>query len=162
MTGKCCVEGCNEDATRKQMCQKHYRRVKVHGDPGKTNRRANGDGKGYLSNDGKGAHVVAAERAIGRALPEGAQVHHVNGDRSDNRGSNLVICPSQKYHALLHIRARALEATGDANKRKCKICRVYDTPAFLTILDNGAVYHPQCNRAHVAAHTMRRKNVFHV
>ena len=162
MMGKCRIEGCDGDATRKQMCQKHYRRAKVHGDPNKTNRRAGCDGKGYINNGGKGAHVVAAERAIGRALPEGAQVHHVNGDRSDNRGSNLVICPSQKYHALLHIRARALEATGDANKRKCKVCRAYDDPEFLKILENGAVYHPQCNRAHVDAYMARRKNVFHV
>lgn len=162
MMGKCCVAGCDGDATRKQMCQKHYRRVKVHGDPHRTNRRNDGDGKGYLNFDGKGAHVIAAERAIGKRLPEGAQVHHVNGDRSDNRGANLVVCPSQKYHALLHIRAKALAATGDANKRKCKVCGSYDDPARLSILDNGAVYHPECNRAHVAAYMARRKNVFHV
>lgn len=162
MMGKCCIDGCGGDATRKQMCQKHYRRVKVHGDPHKTNRRQDRDGKGYRNIGTKGVHVIAAERALGRALPDGAVVHHVNEDKSDNRGANLVICPSMKYHALLHIRTKALAETGDANKRKCKICRTYDDPDKLRILDNGAVYHLECNRAHVSAYAARRKNVFHV
>ncbi len=153
----CKVAGCDGKATRKSMCQKHYRRNKVHGDPSITNRRSHADGKGYRNAGEKGEHVVVAERALGKPLPPEVVVHHVNEDRSNNAPSNLVICPSTKYHALLHIRMRALAATGNANARKCKICHEYGTPGEVTILSNGAVYHPHCNRAHVAKYAMRRQ-----
>lgn len=146
----CKIVGCQSVANRNDMCQKHYRRMRVHGDPMKTNRRSNSDGKGYRNKGQKGLHVILAERAIGKSLPKGAVVHHVNGDKSDNTPSNLVICPSSSYHALLHIRTRALAETGNANARKCKICKKYDLTENLTILRNGVVYHPICNRAHVA------------
>jgi hypothetical protein len=53
-------------------------------------------------------HILVAERALGRHLPEGVVVHHVNEVRSDNRGSNLVICENQAYHLLLHQRMKEL------------------------------------------------------
>lgn len=152
---KCCIENCAGEATRKAMCQKHYRRTRTHGDPTKTNRRAARDGKGYRNIDDRGEHVTVAERALGKRLPKGAEVHHVNEDRSDNSPTNLVICPSPRYHALLHIRMRALAATGNANARKCKICHQYGLPGEVTILANGAVYHPKCNRDHVARYAKR-------
>lgn len=71
-------------------------------------------------------HVAVAERAIGGPLPPGAQVHHVDENPANNDPSNLVICPSQEYHLLLHVRQRAMDATGDPNKRKCKFCQRYD------------------------------------
>lgn len=52
-------------------------------------------------------HILVAEQALGRFLPDGAEVHHVNEDRSDNRGVNLVICQDHAYHFLLHKRAKA-------------------------------------------------------
>jgi hypothetical protein len=54
-------------------------------------------------------HVLFAERALGRELPDGAVVHHVNGDPAANKTPwNLVLCPDQDYHLLLHRRAQAL------------------------------------------------------
>lgn len=155
----CEIEGCNEKATRKDMCQKHYRRTKVHGDPHKTNRRANGDGKGYHNIGDKGAHVLIAEKALGKPLPIGAVVHHINEDKSDNTPSNLVICPSMKYHALLHARMDALEATGNANYRKCHICLSYDAPQHFQFVKDGRAHHAVCNRAHVAKYSKGIKNV---
>lgn len=51
-------------------------------------------------------HVLVAEKALGRYLPDGVEVHHVNEIKHDNRGSNLVICEDQAYHRLLHKRMR--------------------------------------------------------
>jgi hypothetical protein len=71
-------------------------------------------------------HVLVAERVLGRPLPNGAEVHHVNGNGRDNRTSNLVICESKSYHRLLHVRMASYLACGDPNKRKCIYCQHYD------------------------------------
>jgi hypothetical protein len=52
------------------------------------------------------AHRVRAQKALGKRLPKGAQVHHFLGYRGPN--AQLVICPDQKYHMLLHARESKL------------------------------------------------------
>ncbi len=83
------------------------------------------------------AHVLMAEHALRHPLPEGAPVHHVNGTVNDNRPGNLVICQDQAYHMLLHQRQRALKACGNANWRKCSICKQYDDPSALVLRRDG-------------------------
>ena len=91
----------------------------------------------------KPMHVLIAERAIGREFPPGAQVHHVNGVKHDNRPENLVVCPSQQYHALLHVRQKALDACGNANLRRCWFCGGYDDPK--TMAPTGSQFrHRSC------------------
>ena len=46
-------------------------------------------------------HILVAEKALGKLLPDGAEIHHSNEVRDDNRSSNLVVCPNHSYHILL-------------------------------------------------------------
>jgi predicted nucleic acid-binding Zn ribbon protein len=55
-------------------------------------------------------HIVVAETALGKPLPVGAVVHHVNGDMHDNRPANLLICQDRSYHSKLHARDRKRKA----------------------------------------------------
>lgn len=61
-------------------------------------------------------HVVVATRALGRPIPVGAEVHHVDGDKRNNAPANLVICQDMAYHQLLHRRARVVRAGGDPGR----------------------------------------------
>ena len=76
----------------------------------------------------RGEHVLVAEKALGKPLPLGAIVHHVDGDGANNAHSNLVVCPDQGYHQLLHLRQRALAACGHADWVKCQFCKGWDDP----------------------------------
>jgi hypothetical protein len=48
-------------------------------------------------------HKLKAERALGRALGPDETVHHIDGDKTNNANSNLLIC-SRAYHVALHAR----------------------------------------------------------
>lgn len=53
-------------------------------------------------------HTLIAEKALGKRLPETAKVHHFDLDPANNAPGNLVVCPDQAYHLLLHRRQREL------------------------------------------------------
>lgn len=86
-------------------------------------------------------HVLIAEKALGKPLPDGVVVHHFP-DKKDF--THLVICQDGGYHSLLHRRARALKASGNANWRKCYFCHKYDSPQNLHIANYFPIYHPSC------------------
>ena len=72
----------------------------------------------------RSAHRIVADRALGKPLPPGAEVHHVDGNKQNNAPTNLVICESRSYHRLLHVRTRVLRAGGDPNtQRFCWKCQ---------------------------------------
>lgn len=103
-------------------------------------------------------HILVAEGALGRFLPDEAQVHHFDGNRSRNVGGNLVICPDYGYHSLLHRRQRAFAACGDPNARRCVICHQYDRQENITVTTggrNGRPYHRTCKAAAEAARKAR-------
>lgn len=93
-------------------------------------------------------HVLIAERALGRPVPLGVEVHHFNEDRGDNGRGNLVICEDLAYHRLLHKRREAQLACGDPNKRRCIYCREFDLPEQMyRNPGNGQFWHRPCRRA---------------
>ena len=113
-------------------------------------------------------HVVIAVAALGHPLPDGAEIHHANEIKDDNRPSNLVICQDSAYHNFLHRRTRAYLATGNANSRKCHHCKIWMLPfdpefrvTGTQQQPGGRSYHLTCereaSRAWRAAATQRRK-----
>ena len=112
------------------------------------------DGYPAVNNGPKGAtrllHVAAAEKALGRRLPKGAVVHHVDGDRMNYRNSNLVLCPSNAYHKLLHRRMAAMAATGNPSYVRCSFCGTYAPPGELscTVGKRTRHYHAACRQAY--------------
>jgi hypothetical protein len=102
-------------------------------------------------------HIAVVERALGRPLPKGAVIHHVNGDRTDNRPQNLVVCPDQAYHLLLHKRQRAFDACGHADWRKCTYCGEYDDPSRMYLSRTGSqAHHRECRNRMLRAKRQAR------
>lgn len=150
MRKTCSIQDCNNPVVARLLCNKHYLRFWKHGDPNIMNRAPNG--AGYLQTGyrmfGRGPtlvfeHRMIAERAIGKPLPDNAEIHHINGIPDDNRNSNLVICPSHEYHMMIHARTRALDACGNANWRKCYFCKTYDDTGNMTRVRSD-FYHRKC------------------
>jgi hypothetical protein len=116
----------------KTVLGKGYVYIRCMGHP-----RANS--KGYIPES-----WATVEKAIGRELHLGAIIHHVNGIKNDNRPGNLVVCPNEKYHRMLHVRAQALKECGRKDYRKCYYCQIYDDINKLIIQEKGAAYHRNC------------------
>lgn len=124
-----CHCGCGQ---RTAICDRNWKRFGyVKGEPFRYlpshNKRVRRDANIYTAKRERGEsrheHVVVAERALGRPLPPGAQVHHVDKNRRNNAPTNLVICQDQKYHHLLHVRAKVVRAGGNPNtQRVCTGC----------------------------------------
>lgn len=104
----CSLRTCDKTARHKGLCAGHYGRLRTLGDVQEDiplqQRRANGDGKittqGYVlrvvpshpnaRSDGRILeHTLVMSEYLGRPLKKGENVHHKNGDRSDNRIENL-------------------------------------------------------------------------
>jgi len=105
------------------------------------------NGYWHFENKGKRYRVgrMIAEAVLGKPLPKGAVVHHVN-DKSNDIPSNLVICQDRAYHNLLHSRERALKACGNANFRQCRYCKGWDNTENLHYSPrNGTHRHLKCH-----------------
>lgn len=103
----CSVEGCDRVAEKRGYCPAHYKRVLKHGDPRAAIPIKEVDGTGHMSHGYlqvniprelrylSGGRTKMAEhrfvmaRHLGRALRRDENVHHINGDKTDNRLENL-------------------------------------------------------------------------
>lgn len=165
MKAPCSVDGCIKPVQARGMCNQHYHNNLRHGTPVVSKPRApRGSASprpdGYMrltTADGRRTfeHILVAERALGKRLPKGAIVHHVDENPGNNIPTNLVICPDQAYHKLLHLRMEARDACGNPNYRKCKFCKQYDDPSNLVFYRGKTTispHHAQCAREAKRAH----------
>ena len=107
-TDTCAVEECGRGVVSAGLCRPHSERRRKHGDPlaGRPLRTVTGQGSlshGYwwrpvrpdeqhLVPEGRGAdfeHRLVMAAALGRPLRADETVHHINGQRLDNRLENL-------------------------------------------------------------------------
>lgn len=105
----------------------------------------------------KFAHVLVAEAALGKPLPAGAIVHHVNEVKTDNRPTNLVIC-NRPYHALIHRRMRAFAACGHYDWIVCRYCGQHDDPQDVRSTKAGFAYHAICKNTYTRARRAKGLN----
>lgn len=68
------------------------------------------DSKGYAYE-----HRVVAEQKIGRRLRPCEQVHHLDGDKTNNDPSNLVICTGRGHRVYHRASESSLRLPGERN-----------------------------------------------
>lgn len=95
----CSVPGCEKPHNAKGMCGMHYNRWRDDGDPGEVGPRQGPKGAGSVDRSGYRMrqiggrrileHRLVMEQTLGRRLMRSESVHHINGDRADNRIENL-------------------------------------------------------------------------
>ncbi|HJS72413.1 MAG TPA: HNH endonuclease, partial [Acidimicrobiia bacterium] len=104
----CSLRTCDRPHRAKGLCGTHYKRVLAHGDPLEEVPIRKSSGNGTIGADGYryvpvpkalqrltngaswvGEHRLVMAKHLGRALSSDEQVHHINGDRTDNALENL-------------------------------------------------------------------------
>lgn len=104
----CSIEGCENPFKARGWCSKHYKAWKKHGDPLTTLR------PGYsVNNNGYRVvwdnvnktfipeHRIIVANHLGRPLEPGETVHHINGNRQDNRIENLQLRQGQHGNGVI-------------------------------------------------------------
>lgn len=108
----CSVQGCINKHHARRLCYNHYQKWIQTGTL-KPLRAPNGAGTvstgGYrvLHSSGRRTteHRLVVEQILGRRLQTAELVHHLNGNRLDNRPKNLQLM-TQSQHTKLHVAQR--------------------------------------------------------
>lgn len=120
---------------------------------------------GYIAitkEDGqKYEHIRKAEIALGRSIPKGVEVHHIDENPANNENSNLVLCQDHGYHRILHTRMAIVRAGGDPRMdKRCSACQEIKPRTEFhknrSTWDGLNQHCKPCNYAHVASY--RRKD----
>lgn len=95
----CSFEGCGDSSKEggRGLCSKHYQRLRRHGDPavrlisetGNAKRKAGRYNFITVGDRRVREHRHVMEQHLGRPIETVENVHHINGDRLDNRLENL-------------------------------------------------------------------------
>ena len=105
----CKVDNCNRDGYTKGFCETHYIRLRrygrLHKKPPNNHIWINASGYKTIRYNGKSVHQhrQIMETHLGRPLTQKETVHHINGDKIDNRIENLSLMTISE-HTMEHHR----------------------------------------------------------
>ena len=89
-------------------------------------------------------HKILIESVLGKPIPKGAVCHHIDGNKTNNINSNLILCDSDSYHHFLHRRERALKECGHSGWIRCGYCSELDDPKNMYIHKRQTGFHREC------------------